>query len=271
MTYPQPSRSLPTPYYDSDDITVYHGNALEIIPQLPQVDLIVTDPPYRCISGGNTKNPNRPSGILSINDGKVFKHNDISTADYAGLFYSVLSDPSHCYLMINNLNLEDALRDFREAGFGFHNMLPWFKGSATPSRWYMKNVEPILFFRKGKAFPINDCGSTSLLQHPNPRKKLHPTQKPVQLMCEMIRNSSYVGQTVLDPFSGSGSTLMAARQLNRKAIGIELDEAYCEVIADRLEHRTPKQITQSAAIPDLFSLDGVRQWDQREPDGAEAI
>lgn len=229
------------PYYTRGGITIYHANCLDAIAYLIQagtvVDLIATDPAYRCISGGNTPHPDhqRCSGILANNDGKIFEHNDISTADYAGLFYQVLRDPSHCYLMINVLNLEDALRDFREAGFKLHNVLPWIKNNVTPNRWYMKDTEYILFFHKGAAFSINDPSSKMSQNFPNPRVKQHPTEKPEMLMRRFIQNSSKAGDLILDPFMGSGSTLEAAYRSKCRAIGIDIDLKYCEVSARRLD------------------------------------
>lgn len=224
-----------TPYYSNSGIQIFHADCRDILPTLAPVDLIVTDVAFEGISGGNSPHRTSPSGILKKNDGKIFTFNSIATAEYASLFYSVLSDPAHCYVMINNLNLEDALKDFREAGFGLHNVLPWIKNNATPNRWYMKDVELILFFRKGKAFPITDCGEKASCLYPNPRGKIHETEKPVSLLLKLCRNSSQPGQTVLDPFAGSGSTLLAAASIGRNAIGIEIDERYCELMVARIE------------------------------------
>lgn len=224
-----------TPYYHDAYTTIYHADCRDLLPQLGPVDLIVTDVAYETISGGNTTDKRRCSGILKINDGKIFAYNDIKTTEYAGLFFAVLASPAHCYVMINNLNLEVTLRDFREVGFGFHNVLPWIKNTATPNRWYMKDVELILMFRKGAAFPINDCSERASCRYPNPRQKLHEVEKPVELMSKLIRNSSQSDQVVLDPFCGSGSALEAARRLGRRSIGIDIDEKYCEVTARRME------------------------------------
>lgn len=223
------------PYYQNNGITIYHADCRAALPYLGQADLIVTDVAYEGISGGNSPHRTSPSGILKHNDGKIFEYNDIKTSEYAGLFYSALKDPAHCYVMINNLNLEDALRDFREAGFGLHNVLPWIKDNATPNRWYMKDVELILFFRKGKAFPINDCGEKASCLYPNPRGKIHQTEKPLSLMQKLIKNSSQPDQIVLDPFMGSGTTLESAKLLGRQAIGIDIDESKCELAARRIE------------------------------------
>lgn len=223
------------PYYHRAGLTIYHGNCLELLPTLGPVDLIATDPAYKGISGGNAPQAGKPTGILAANDGRLFAHNNITTAEYAGPFFAVLKEPAHCYVMINNLNLKQALIDFEAAGFRFHGLLSWLKNNATPSRWYMKDFEPILFFRKGAAFPVNNPSSKATLRHPNPPNKRHPTEKPVTLMMELIQNSSQPGQLVLDPFMGSGATLEAAHRSQRHAVGIDIDEKYCQIAAERIE------------------------------------
>ena len=235
------------PYYTDQYTTIYHADCRELLPQLKPVSLIVSDVAYSCISGGTPDDPRRPSGILAANDGKVFAHNDIEPKEYAKLFFNALIDPAHCYVMTNVLNLETMLREFREAGFGLHNQLPWIKDNATPNRWYMKDVEYILFFRKGAAFPINDCGEKTSCYFANPRNKLHETEKSVPLLEKLIRNSSQPGQIVLDPFMGSGSTLQAAKNLGRFGVGVDIDEEKCEQAAKRIASglrikRTDKQM-----------------------------
>lgn len=222
------------PYYTDELVTVYCADCRELLPVLPAVDLLISDVAYECISGGTPDDPRRPGGILAANNGKIFTHNNISPKEYAGLFFSVLKNPSHCYVMTNVLNFEAMLTEFRLAGFGLHNVIPWIKDNATPSRWYMKDVEYVLFFRKGSAFPINDCGEKTSSFFSNPRNKLHETEKPAPLMEKFIRNSSQPGQVVLDPMCGSGSALEAAKRLGRRAIGIEIDPAKCDIAGQRL-------------------------------------
>lgn len=222
------------PYYQDSDCVIYCGDCREILPQLSQISLIVSDVAYETISGGQP-GEGGPGGILKPNRGKVFEYNDIQPKEYAKLFYNVLVDPAHCYVMTNVLNMETMLREFRLAGFELHNLIPWIKDNATPNKWYMKDVEYAPMFRKGAAFPINDCGEKTSCFYPNPKDKLHETEKPIGLMSKWIRNSSQPGQVVLDPFCGSGTTLVAAKQLSRLSIGIDIDEAKCEVAALRVE------------------------------------
>ena len=217
-------------------IKLMQGDCLELMKDIPDgsVDMVLTDPPYKVISGGN-RSAGRPVGMLSANDGKIFKHNDILFEDYMPEVYRVMADRSHIYLMVNFLNLETAMRSVRECGLKAHNLLVWNKSNATPNRWYMKNVEYVIFARKGKAKAIANPSSKTCHPFSNvPAGRVHPTQKPVALMEFYIRNSSNEGDTVLDPFMGSGTTGVAAKNLNRDFIGIELDEAYFSIAKDRI-------------------------------------
>ena len=125
------------------------GDALSLFKDIEDetIDCIITDPPYETISGGSNDNAgvNRPGGILSKNDGKIFEHNDLDIRDWIGECYRVLKQNTHIYIMTNFLNLEKYLYSIREAGFDIHNLLVWEKNTATPNRWYMKNAEYIIF------------------------------------------------------------------------------------------------------------------------------
>ena len=210
-------------------IELYNESCLDVLDRFIEegrtVDCIVTDPPYRVISGGN-KNTNAPKGCLKANDGKIFKFNDLPEEEWFPKIYEVLRDPGHAYIMINTLNLERYLTLARKAGFKLHNLLIWEKNNVLPNRFYMKNVEYILFLRKGKAFSINNKGSKTCHKFTNLQGRDHPSEKPVPLMEFYISNSSQEGETVLDFTMGSGSVGRACQNLNRNFIGIELDPEY---------------------------------------------
>lgn len=243
--------TAPEPYYERAGVIIYRGDCREVMAAMRPgaVDLIASDVAYPVISGGKSRQKGRPSGILAANDGKIFAHNDIMPVEYAGLFFQVLRDPGHCYIFVNNEIKETAMVEFRQAGFRLHNTLYWLKRrmrkdgnvgghDPNPSRWYMKVVEEILFFRKGKAFPINDPSCSQLFEDPAPRgqERRHKTQKPEGLMRKLIMNSSQPGEVVLDPFLGGGTTLESCARTGRIGIGIEIDEAYCEVAARWMDH-----------------------------------
>ena len=109
------------------------------------------------------------------------------------------------------------------------------KNNVTPSRWYMKNAEYVLFLRKGRAKPINHEGSKTIHDFNNiSGNKLHPTEKPIGLIELYVKNSSKIGDTILDPFAGSGTTLVACKNLNRNGIGFEKEQKYIDTIKNRL-------------------------------------
>ena len=203
------------------------------------IDLIVTDPPYPTTSRGNAGNS---GGMLQkeINKkGQVFTHNDIDCSKYAPEFYRVLKDGSHCYVMTNHKNLIHMLNVFTDCGFHFIKSLIWDKKNKIMGQYYMSQFEYILFFRKGRGVKINDCGTSDILSVPNAKIKdsngenLHDTEKPVELMQILIKNSSQEGDIVLDPFMGICSTGIACKNINRRFIGVELDEKYFNIAKER--------------------------------------
>lgn len=207
--------------------------ALRAIPD-ESVDLVVTDPPYKVISGGRKRNSGQPSGILDANDGKIFRHNDVDMSVCMKELYRVLKQGTHCYVMTNVLNLKDMIVYAEQAGFKLHNILIWKKNNVTPSQYYMKNAEYILFIRKGKAKYINNIGTKTVLEVNNIRNKQHPTEKPIELMRILIENSSNVGDVVLDPFVGAGSTALASIETKRNFIALEIDEEYVAIANKRI-------------------------------------
>lgn len=222
----------------SKSVNLFQGDCLEVMKEIPDgsVDLVLTDPPYKVISGGKPKKKGQPSGLLSKNDGKIFKHNDLKEEDWFPEIYRVLKEGSHCYIMTNTLNLERYLRLARESGFLLHNLLVWEKNNCTPNRWYMKNCEYTLFLRKGKAKRINSVGSKTVHKFKNESNKEHPSEKPLGLMSMYVENSSNEGDVVLDFTMGSGTTGVACKNLNRKFIGIELDETYFNIAKERIDN-----------------------------------
>lgn len=222
-----------------DKIQLYKGDCLEIMKDIPDgsIDLVVIDPPYKCISGGNKKGLSykHKGAITEKNDGKIFDYNDINIKDYMQEIYRVLKENTQCYVMTNVLNIEEMMLEAKNTGFKLHNLLVWEKQNCTPNRWYMKNCEYTLFLRKGKAKPINNMGSKTVHQFFNPQgNKLHPTEKPVDLMELYITNSSNENDTILDCFMGSGSTGEACLKTNRNFIGIEQDDKYFEIAYNRI-------------------------------------
>ena len=229
-----------------DDCTLVNGDCKEVLPYIASgsVDLIVTDPPYSTGSGGKYKPEGTAAGVihkagwgvsvLKENDGKLFAENSILPREYMAEFYRVLKPDADCYVMCNAKNMEAFLKAGREAGFRLHNILAWKKNTVIVNRWYGKNIEFTLYFYKGRARKIKNLSSTMVFEAPNPRKKRHPTEKPVSLMRHYIENSSSVGDYVLDPFMGSGTTGVACEATGRHFFGIELGRDEFNVAHQRL-------------------------------------
>lgn len=178
---------------------------------------------------------NDNDNAILISKGNLFKHSDIKFEEWLPEVYRVLKNGSHCYLMVNSRNLKELQTKAENVGFKFLNLLVWVKNNATPNKYYMQQCEFILLLRKGVAKNINDMGMTNVFSIPNIMgNKLHPTEKPVELMRELIEQSTNEGDIVLEPFMGSGSTIIACKQVNRNYVGIEIDEQYFKVAQYRL-------------------------------------
>lgn len=244
--------------------TVSLGDTRELIKELADesIDLVVTDCPYHTISDGDAKGIWRDKmcgGMLAkhgsskcerdydnVKKSKLFDHNDIEFSEWMSEVWRVLKMDSHCYIMVNGRNLKDLWLEAERCGFMYQQLLVWDKGNATPNRYYMNGCEFILMLRKGMATSVNDMGISNLLSVPNVvANKQHPTGKPVELMEILIRQSSEPDDVVLDPFMGSGSTCVAAKRLNRRYIGFEIDQKYYDIAFRRLSETSEVSLFES--------------------------
>lgn len=220
------------------------GDCLELIKEIPDnsVDLVVTDPPYKVTSRGCTGNMGGYWKSDIAKSGKIFKYNNITPKDYMKELYRILKDKTILYIMCNNVNLFEMLKEGQGAEFNFVKALIWQKGNKICGRYYMGCYEYILLFRKGGDRAINNCGTPDILNIPIKKlkdengKNLHDTEKPVELMKTLIENSSNENETILDPFMGIGTTGVACKKLNRNFIGFEIDEKYFEIAKERIEN-----------------------------------
>ena len=204
-----------TPYYQDDAVTIYHGDCREIIPDL-DFDVIVTDPPYGI--NLDTDYTKLPGGVANRSVNRP-------VAGDAEAFDPAPFVAGPCALFGVN-HYARLLPD----GGTWH---VWDKRDGMPSGGLMADFE--LWWTN---YP---SGSSSVFRYQwqgfmrageRGAVRQHPTQKPLSLMTH-IATSAPPG-VILDPFMGSGTTLRAAKDLGRKAIGIELDEKYCEIAAKRM-------------------------------------
>lgn len=218
--------------------TLYRGDAREILPSLRgQAQCLVTDWPYPLTSGGRGQPGDGSMGgkfsaSRYANDGRLFPTVDFFEA--ARPCFDALASRAHAYVMVNDRHEGAARAAMERAGFRFHRLLVWDTGQPKPNRWYMGRVELALFLFKGAAFRINNPSSQQLWRQRPPRGD-HPTEKPVDLMAHWIENSTLPGDTVLDPFLGSGTTLAAALRLGRAGVGVEVEPRWFDASVARLE------------------------------------
>jgi len=205
------------PYYDDGQITIYHGDCREILPTLGPVDLVLTDPPYG-IGEAAGKNKSRTRLAIAQDFGDDAWDDAPIAQDlmacvlaagstqiiFGGNYYDL--PPTSCWLIWDK---ENGASDFADCEMAWTNM-----GKATRLlRWRWQGM--LQGDMKAKEY------------------RYHPTQKPVPVMRWCLEQAGSV-MTILDPFMGSGTTLRAAKDLGRKAIGIEIEERYCEAAVKRL-------------------------------------
>lgn len=223
---------------------IHLGDCVQGLKTLPDecIDLVVSDVAYPVTQRGNAGNS---GGMLQkeLNKkGKVFEFNSVNIEDYLHELYRVLKDGTHCYLMCNHVNLTHFLKVIDESKFHFIKCLIWQKGNLILGTKYMNAFEYILFMSKGTNRNVNDCGIPDILSVPNIKTKdidggnIHDSEKPVRLMEILITQSSNKGDIVLDPFAGSGSTLLACINKNRRFIGWEIDPKYHKLCEKRIKN-----------------------------------
>ena len=219
--------------------TLYLGDCRDILPTLGKVDAVVTDPPYLVSKGGFASNLQLDGGfggwMKDYGNGGDIVLCDLNFSDWMTVVFNALGDQAHAYFMTNGRNLSAMQAAGEDAGFRLHTVLVWDKRAALPNKYYQNVTEFGLFMFKGKAKTINNPGSKNLVSIFQRDESEHPTEKPVELMRYWIGNSSAPDDMILDPFMGSGTTGVAAVQMNRHFIGIEREPKYFDIACKRIE------------------------------------
>lgn len=223
-----------TPYYQDASVTIYHGDCREVLPTLAPVDLVLTDPPYGI---GYVTGCRARGDVL-----RVPIANDTTLAVVAAIWPLVmetLADDRHWYAFASPRRIAEAHGIF----VGAKHILAWDKGDRGTigdlTCGFGEAWEAIFYGMKGRR-ALRGSRPRTVIRHnwSANRDPVHPTVKPVPLLQRMVQWSTDVRECVLDPFMGSGTTLRAAKDLGRKAIGIETEERYCEIAARRCSHET---------------------------------
>ena len=200
--------------------------------------MVFTDPPYKLETNGGA---NGDIGkAIRKQGGDIEFISDFNPSDFLQVLPIVFGKNMNAYIFCNNELLPEYLLWAKEAGYSF-NVLIWKKPNAIPiNSAHRPDIEYILLFRKSSIwnYGLKDVNYSRCLEYGR-QKGLHPTMKPVELIANEMQISSNKGSLVFDFFLGSGSTMVAAHQLNRKCYGMELDPKYCQVIIDRMHKLDP--------------------------------
>lgn len=233
---------------------LYNGDCIEILKTLKSkcIDLIFADPPYFLSNGGKSIHSGK---IVSVNKGEWDKKSNyedifLFTKEWLSECFRVLKDNGSIWVSGTTHNIFDVKKAMDEIGFKIINIVVWQKLDPPPLIYKNKlkfSYELIIWASKGgkHTFNYNDMFSINNeeLQDIWPinsvgmnEKKFgyHPTQKPEALLERIIKASSNVGDIVLDPFSGSGTTCFVAKKLNRRYVGIEKEKEYFDISKRRI-------------------------------------
>jgi site-specific DNA-methyltransferase (adenine-specific) len=225
----------------SDDIRLIHGDCLQIMPTLESgsVDAIITDPPYGI-------KIDRDGYGRRQNYGGVGRHiegdDDLSMLDgMIALSGRVLAKDAWLAIFCSPKKHAETNELLKHHGYPVDGEVIWDKASPGLGGGIRYQHETILLCKRGRVGGRSSMFSI-LRYHMSleNKAKRHPHEKPVPLMAEIVRYCSREGETILDPFVGSGSTLVACMKTGRKAIGIEIDDQYTPILGRRIEAaRTP--------------------------------
>jgi len=215
-----------SPYYSNDNITLYHGDCQALIPQIEFTGMLVTDPPY----GISLNRHAASTRIRYKNDTEAAKSfieipGDSSTFDLASIF-------SWGYpQVIFGANNFPAIIPFDPTKDGW---ICWDKRCSEAADRMMGSPFELALVRGKRTYKMIHIQHGGVVHADKwGQKRVHPTEKPVKLMSRIL--SFFPNLPVLDPFAGSGSTLLAAQAAGLTAVGIELEEKYCVIIARRLQ------------------------------------
>lgn len=235
------------PYYDADGITIYHGDCRDVLPNIEKADALVTDPPYGVLMGSSKeKRPDR-----HLIRGHYASYHDSLENFLQIIVPSVQEALSKCGRgsvftaghRVNYYPLPDALGAV------------YVPNATGRNAWGFNCLHPILFYGTDPDI-ANGCRPTVLKSSVNAEYNGHPCPKPIEWMTWLVNRTSLEGDTILDPFMGSGTTLVAAKLLGRRAIGIELEEKYCEIAVRRLAQGVlPLMPSKREILPDQNEME----------------
>jgi site-specific DNA-methyltransferase (adenine-specific) len=233
------------PYYDEDGITIYHGDCREILPLLNVVDFVCTDPPY---------------GVgLGIDNNQTKDSSHLAKRGYDG-YEDTYENFTAMIVPRLNAAIERAGRAAVFTGPHIHEQRKpsviggiWHPSAIGRTPWGSKNFLPVLFYGNPKNPGLHRptvIRSTAVTEANG-----HPCPKPIEWIRWLILMGTADEDVVLDPFMGSGTSLLAAKELGRKAIGIEINRRYCDIAVNRLS----QSVLPFVALPETTQKESLSE------------
>jgi site-specific DNA-methyltransferase (adenine-specific) len=230
------------PYWSDGNVTLYHGDCRELLPSLPYADILVTDPPYASAAATATTGWAKQKWGGNWGDMSL-----VTLMTEATLGAAKLRAEHEIYWFADHLSYAVLVPVFFRR-YPLLQSIIWDRDMLGMGAYYRKQTEFIIYCRTRNAPDFASKNARDLLRiKPDYSEREHEAQKPLRLMVELLSNSAT--GTVLDPYAGAGTTLVAARILGRKAIGVEIEERHCETIARRLSQATLEPPTATAPSP----------------------
>lgn len=223
--------SLPTPYYQDDCVTIYHGDALELLPRLPAFDVLYTSPPYNVGMKYSDYNDRLPDAEF-----EAWMERWLITAA------ACAAETCRAYICVGDKLLPKLTNP--PPPWAFAQLIAWLKPNIASGGGRMTGdwnhmAEWVVELRIGKRTPmLHGEGNTfnwlmvTAPQSNYKEKKEHPAQQPVKLPRQILSRTP--STLIVDCFMGSGTTIRAAKDLGRKAIGIDISEQSCQMAAKRI-------------------------------------
>lgn len=281
----QPELPMPAPYWSDEGSTIFCGDSLDLLRRMPtaSVDAVITDPPYS--SGGLMRSDRN----LKTSDKYVLTGTQIERPEFFGDNRDQRSFVtwctmwmSECFRVVKPGGYLMAFTDWRQlpslsdavqcAGWVWKGVVPWDKEGGRPAMgWFRSQCEYVVLGVSGamgaeQERAVKVCAPGLYRHRVNQSEKMHITGKPVKLM-EFLMSVLPKGATVLDPFAGSFTTCLAAKNLNLPTIGMEMSPALCKIGAQRLSPQTlglDFEVVPNDGAGNLLSDNGERE---EEPSG----
>lgn len=218
------------PYYQDSAVTLYHGDCREVLPTLDPVDHVITDPPYSddTHDGARTGSAQDSGVLVNFASTSATAIRDVLGAIKAKRWAVLTADWQH--ILPLKIDPPDGWKFVRHGVWVKPNGTPQFTGDRPAQGW---EAVAILHADVKGRMRWNGGGLPATWTHLKVAG-YHPTGKPEALLKEWVQQFTDPGETILDPFGGSGTTAVAAKRLGRRCILIEREEKYCEIAAKRL-------------------------------------